>query len=334
MVLLAGTAIAFGFAAGAWAETGAGAKPPSAAERSRARFFERFDADKDGKVTKAEFLGARASQFKAADKDGDGLVTREEFAAFGDLRRDDAVDRLFARLDKNADGKLTADEFAGRAGKKARSRGRIAPSLNFERADAEKKGYLTLADLAKYRGAKVEARLKRRFDALDVNRDGKLSADELASRRGRSLKRADADKDGTVTFDEYAARARHSQARRVEIEFKAFDADGDGKLSKAEAAAARGKPMLLLVADADHDGAVTKAELAKSFAGRGAKAQDRFFARLDKDEDGKLALAEWQAAGERRFARLDRNKDGTVTADEIGRRARHGHRPRHKKTDR
>lgn len=343
-VLLAGTAIALGLGAMALAQTGPGTKGPGTGERFRAQFFERLDTNKDGKITKAEYDASRAAEFKAADKNGDGFVGKEEFAAYGDQRRGDFVDRMFARLDKNGDGKITAgelqgargdrakrgdrgdrrgrDERAGRADRAGRDRG-----INFERADAAKKGFLTQEDLTKLRSARFEAALKKRFEGLDTNRDGKLTADELPPERREFAMRADANKDGAVTFDEFAARPRQFLVRRIEAEFKALDADGDGKLTKAEADAARGKPMLLLLADANKDGAVTKEELAKAFAGRGGAARgdavgDRVFEALDADKDGKISAAEWQVSGERRFARLDRNKDGAITADEVARRGR------------
>src|SRR5262249_27695974 len=74
-LLLAGTAIALGLGASALAETGPGAKTPG--ERFRTQFFERLDANKDGKITKAEFDAARAAEFKAADKNGDGFISKE-----------------------------------------------------------------------------------------------------------------------------------------------------------------------------------------------------------------------------------------------------------------
>lgn len=81
-----------------------------------------------------------------------------------------------------------------------------------------------------------------RFDALDANKDGSLSADELAvgapaggrggpgGGRGPGS-RADADGDGKVSKDEYVT----SQLRR----FDSQDADKDGKLTKAERDSAR-----------------------------------------------------------------------------------------------
>lgn len=329
-VLLAGTAIAFGLGAGASAQTGPGTKGPNPGERFRTQMFERLDADKDGKITKAEFGASYAERFKAADKDGDGVLTKEEFAAFGDQRRGAFVDRIFTRLDKNNDGKLTADEAAYRGKRGDRGGRRGKGGLNFERADAAKKGFLTMEDLAKFRGARIEARLKKRFEALDTNRDGKLAADELGERRGRFILRADADKDGAVTFAEFSERSRQFVVRRVEVEFKALDANGDGKLTKAEVDAARGKSLLFLIADKDHDGVVTKEDLAKSFADRGTAARDRMFARLDADKDGKITAAEYQASGDQRFARMDRNKDGVITADDLKRGGRHGDRRKHR----
>ncbi len=335
--LMAGTAIVFALSATAFAQTAPGTKSPG--ERFRAQFMERRDADKDGKITKAEYEASRTAEFKAADKDRDGAISKEEFAAYGDQRRGEFVDRMFARLDKNGDGKLTADEIAAGRGRDRAERGDRAENergerrdrtgrLNFERADAAKKGHLTLEDLSKLRSTRFEGAMKRRFEALDTNRDGKLAADELPPERKDAILRADANKDGTVTVEEFAARPRQFLVRRVEAEFKAIDADSDGKLTKAEVDAARGKPTLLLLADADKDGAVTKQELAKAFASRSGQVSDRVFEALDADKDGKISAAEWQASGERRFARLDRNKDGAVTADELGRRGGEDRRQR------
>lgn len=49
-------------------------------ERKRARFAP-MDADKNGKVSKAEFIAAGKARFEAADTDGDGKVSPWEFRA-------------------------------------------------------------------------------------------------------------------------------------------------------------------------------------------------------------------------------------------------------------
>ena len=85
------------------------------------------------------------------------------------------------------------------------------------------------------------AAIGARFDALDTNKDGSLSADELAAgapaggpggRGGRGPGgRADADGDGKVSKDEYTS----AQLRRFDMQ----DANKDGSLTKEERDAAR-----------------------------------------------------------------------------------------------
>lgn len=76
-----------------------------------------------------------------------------------------------------------------------------------------------------------------RFDGLDTNKDGKLSAEETAAGPGggRGLRRADADGDGAITKAEFVAL----QARRFDM----MDADHDGQLTKAERDAFRAQMM-------------------------------------------------------------------------------------------
>lgn len=64
----------------------AAAAPPAAAGRSRGRELAggaaaRFDSNGDGKVSKAEFLGAPTPGFDFADTNKDGNLSKEEIAA-------------------------------------------------------------------------------------------------------------------------------------------------------------------------------------------------------------------------------------------------------------
>jgi Ca2+-binding EF-hand superfamily protein len=76
--------------------------------------FAELDADKDGKVTRAEIDALRAERQKAMDPDGDGFITAAEMKAHAAdqarARAEAMVDRLFARLDADKDGKLSAAE--------------------------------------------------------------------------------------------------------------------------------------------------------------------------------------------------------------------------------
>jgi len=85
--------------------------------------FNRFDADGDGTVTRAEFDAGHTDMLKAADKDGDGAVSLDEFNAFADdmrneMRAQHRAQRqawVFSKLDANDDGTVTADEIAPHA---------------------------------------------------------------------------------------------------------------------------------------------------------------------------------------------------------------------------
>lgn len=74
--------------------------------------------------------------------------------------------------------------------------------------------------------AEATARASARFDAMDKNKDGFLTADERAGPGARLLDRADANGDAKISRAEYLALADKSFAR--------IDANGDGQLSKSE----------------------------------------------------------------------------------------------------
>jgi Ca2+-binding EF-hand superfamily protein len=81
---------------------------------------------------------------------------------------------------------------------------------------------------------------QKRFDTMDANRDGKLTATEINASHGaesvawskqrmtpaEKIKQLDANKDGAVTAEEYAAGSQRL--------FTTLDVDGDGYLSPAE----------------------------------------------------------------------------------------------------
>ncbi|OQW40396.1 MAG: histidine kinase [Proteobacteria bacterium SG_bin5] len=84
---------------------------PEAPERSREqRRFARYDADEDGRVTRAEMLAPRRKAFAKLDANGDGALSFDEWAV--------KTVKKFEGADANRDGALVPAEFATTAPKR------------------------------------------------------------------------------------------------------------------------------------------------------------------------------------------------------------------------
>jgi hypothetical protein len=96
------------------------------------------------------------------------------------------------------------------------------------------------------------------------------------------------------------------------------DANGDGKISRQEYNAQIAQRFARR--DANKDGFLSGDELAGPRRGGDGEApagMNRAQQRSDTNNDGKISLAEDQAAATIRFDRLDTNKDGTIDASEM-----------------
>lgn len=152
--------------------------------------------------------------------------------------------------------------------------------------------------------ADAMARADQRFDALDTDHDGKISAAERAAlpqrgprgldgeagppRRGgggaRMLERADANRDGVITRGEFRAMAAAGFDRQ--------DVNRDGKIDPSERRQAREQRMSQRGAKG---GTVTRAAFQ-------ARALARFD-RIDANKDGQIDPAERFMAREKRMQR-------------------------------
>jgi len=118
-----------------------------------------------------------------------------------------------------------------------------------------------------------------------------------------------------------ATAQRGTAADRTARLLERFDANKDGKLSKDEVAD-EGMWTRLAAADTDGDGVVSKEELAvmpggaatRDGRGGGSEQAFQFLAeKYDADKNGEISKKEY-TRDEATFTRLDRNQDGVLTA--------------------
>lgn len=190
------------------------------------------------------------------------------------------------------------------------------------RIDANGDGMIDRAEAAKV------PRLAEKFDQLDTDKDGKLSASERPQRmhgrhdggkRGDRLQALDTDKDGRISRAE-ANAGNAAFAQR----FAEMDVNQDGYLDRAdkELRMTRERAAFFGGADANKDGKLSRDEFVVEQGARGAERRAQFAKRAEAA--GKQARArpvpteaeQLQRAGAA-FDRMDANKDGTVTRAEF-----------------
>lgn len=211
--------------------------------------LQRLDTNKDGSISREEFLAPRKEAFQALDADKNGSVAATEYRAPFDEKADFRTKRFMKRLDTNGDGKVSKDEFA--AGPKQRfadndlnSDGTLS---NDERpghrrggsgwgwgAWGEGKRHGEGKGRDEGKGHTLQSMLERvdeKFKELDTNGDGFIDAAErtasVAARNDLTVKRVmhrqDGNKDGQVSEAEFIAKA--------EQRFSVLDLNSDGKIA-------------------------------------------------------------------------------------------------------
>ena len=134
----------------------------------------------DRQITRAAFVDARVARLTALDANRDGTVSVEERAAAMQARRAERTNDRFAKLDANNDGSISRSEFdaghaarpdrgprAERAGHRDGHRGGARHAM---RGAGRERGPVVISEVA--------AKLGERFDKMDANRDGVITADE------------------------------------------------------------------------------------------------------------------------------------------------------------
>ena len=91
--------------------------PAATAKTREERRFGRYDKDRDGQITRDEYLVARRKAFAKLDKDGNGQLSFEEWATKATAK--------FAGADRDRSGAMSAAEFATTAVKRKAARARV-----------------------------------------------------------------------------------------------------------------------------------------------------------------------------------------------------------------
>lgn len=152
--------------------------------------------------------------------------------------------------------------------------------------------------------AAAHPRLATKFDQLDKNRDGRLAADERPQRRGR-----------------------HGDHHGRSGGIARLDADGDGRLSRAELAGKETFAAKFAEVDGNRDGYLVRSELRNYHErmrpqrqAEHAKRSDEQFAAADLNRDGKISKVEASEKLPRLakgFAWMDENRDGFLSREEL-----------------
>merc|ERR1719295_969653 len=251
--------------------------------------------------------------FKLMDKDGDGNISKQEMTSSGHRFNSAQVEAVFALGDVNDDGVLDLDEFIAV----------MCPSA--------------LTVISRLRGKYSNiSEVKKAFLAIDVNRDGLLSKQEINSSGKFNPQEVDAifilgdlNGDGELDLEEFvgllcptAGMALSRLTRNVnnindaQQLFRILDKDGDGNISMEEMRACGSRfnsqeiEAIFAIGDVDNDGAISLNEFvavmcpsASTVVGRLSKTYGNLeqikqgFKKLDKNNDGMISKTEMASAG-------------------------------------
>jgi len=296
------------------------------------------DLNQDGEINYIEFVSAL---FPAA---ADGLAKfRSRLGAITDVKV------AFKRFDVDGDGSISINELAQGAGN-GFSAGEI--SAVFALGDSDQDGSISFAEFAQLvlpsardvvtqlkKSFSNEQAIESAFQKFDVNKDGKISPNELSGGlRSCGLKFndqevmtvfaiADLDGDGEICLDEFKellgvnGAGEHSSQplsfksiNDVKTAFRRFDVNSDGHLDRNEfrqMLRATGNSdaesdLLFKQADIDGDGKVDYQELIKHMFPASAQA-------LQKVQKTFKNLNEVKSS----FRKFDADGDGHITRDEL-----------------
>ena len=124
--------------------------------------FDKMDADKDGKISRDEYLKTHDERFKKFDVNGDGYLTQEEVKETAGQMSEEAKKKAiqkakmrFDAIDTDKDGKISKAEWM------SAHPNRPEAETVFDEIDTDGDGYLTKKELKGVKGRLKEKRKKR-----------------------------------------------------------------------------------------------------------------------------------------------------------------------------
>ena len=196
------------------------------------RGFTDLDHDRDNRITADEWHFDRES-FRRADHNRDGMISRSEFLN-EDADQDDDREHRFIDLDVNRDQRISRDEWHGSL-------------ATFDRLDDNRDGVLTRAeaagtepppDLFTSVDVNRNGRIARdewhwalaTFDSLDTSRDGQLTREEFAGTAPAAARSQAYQAGHDRGLIEGRAAGREDRERN-----QGWDVDGQRELEQADA---------------------------------------------------------------------------------------------------
>lgn len=222
--------------------------------------FAQLDANNDGAISPDEAPPRMKQHFAKADADGDGKITQAELAeGWQKMRKRGPGKRgKLAHFDEDGDGVITADEFSQQAfGWFERADADGDNTVTADEMMAARKGMRGMRGPGRHGKFRRGAMLKHLLEA-DTNDDGQITKAEATAFKEKKFAEIDKNGDGVLTDDERPRRGGGDKAGRPGRMHRA-DADGDGKVTKAEFVV--GSTRWFERLDADGDEIITQQEL-------------------------------------------------------------------------
>lgn len=150
-------------------------------------------ADRNADLTRQQVIERADQRFARLDLNRDGRFTPEEGRQLAEQRRTQRADRMFERLDLNRDGSITREEMgqarAQRAEQRAERGGRGHHGRRFMRGHGPRSHFAMrsrermFGEQGFVTAEQMRTRALERFDRMDANRDGTLTAAERRDAR-------------------------------------------------------------------------------------------------------------------------------------------------------